>query len=953
MASACGLKFDVQITGDCSNSGSGGFSINIYGNAPDYVIQFISPTTDVYYLTGGATAYTFNSLSQGTYVFEVIDSCVSGGTPTVGSVYISSGTSVTCTGIQNTSNSLTNGAITAQTSNLYGQSYFYLYDFTTGYIKSGSSFTTAFTFNNLSASTYYVVADNGGGCTGQSETVIIKSSTTFDFGFYIVDDSGCDRYSGKVFVTGQTGVGPYSYLWTNGETTSSISGLSAGNYGVVVTDKDGATNRKNATVGTTKKLKVVNSIITPPSCYSDDGIAEIIIEGGTPPFTYQLSNGFTNVSFLRNIIINNLPANKYTITVTDAGLCNVKYLFSVTSEEGLTVTSVDVVNATCGSDNGEISVQIIGGTPAYNYVLIDSGGNRRTFSTIRTSHIFSNLFAGDYTLLVNDLGPCTYSGSVSVLSTNSFDFSVSTTDIIANSEYGEATIELTSGGVAPYVYNLSSKPQVKTTQSSFTFKNLEEGYYSISVTDSNNCTMYKNFSINYGIRVKFSLSAQKTQKGNDGKIEVYITEGKPPYQIEWSSNVNGQTGTSISNLSAGTYTVKITDSEGSVQTRSVDIQGTSLVSSYQTYNICDSNITNSGNVIKKGLQQMLKEGFYDLTVGDNNCVLNQGIFSAIVYLSGITTSSIFYTTESLNDFPSDNTFYDVVEQLLLSYDGVDSVIFKSNTNQILINTGCDNQTVSLIDSPVQVSVKIDYDITCQSCGGDSIPASYPLVVTDNSIYGFDPENRTFVPLPQSDEYTNALGIAINTSETKLWVLNIDGQTIFEYDVNSLVPYNIEYNRSITLSSTVSRDLISVDSSTLYSANDNSPYLSSIDLTNGNITNGIFLSVIPFTVVNYSMLINSLNNIIVITNDIDGFLYLRQYDKAGPLLVEVSLPATVGYTMYEHNSVFYLVDLGNYQVYSILTSSPYTLTPEFTIDPPVTTSIFIMSQINTYVTTNFT
>jgi hypothetical protein len=138
-----------------------------------------------------------------------------------------------------------------------------------------------------------------------------------------------------------------------------------------------------------------------------------------------------------------------------------------------------------------------------------------------------------------------------------------------------------------------------------------------------------------------------------------------------------------------------------------------------------------------------------------------------------------------------------------------------------------------------------------------------------------------------------------------------------------------------------------------SSNDSSNYLSSIDILSGNISNGIFLSVIPFTVLNNSILINSSNNIIAITNDVDGFQYLRQYNTSGVLQVEVSLPATVGYTMYEYNSVFYLVDLGNYQVYSILPTSPYTLTPEYILDTPTSTNSFLMSQINTYVTTNFT
>ena len=950
--SVCGLQYSLQISGDCNNSGSGGFTLSITGNAPDYVIQYISPTTDVVYLGNGVTEYTTNSLSSGTYVFEIYDACVISD-PSLVSLFISSGTSVTCTGIQNTNNSLRNGAITAQTSTIFGTPLFYLYDETNGYIKSGSSVVNSFIFQNLSGGTYYVIGNDGGGCTGRSESVIIKSSSTFNFGFYIVDDSGCGRNTGKVFVTGLTGNDPYTYLWGNGATTSSISGLTSGNYRVTVTDKDGVVVTKQATVNSVPKLGYVNAVITPPSCYADDGTINFIISGGTAPYNYELSNGEASVSFLQNIVIPNVTSGYYTMTVTDAGSCVIRQKFSVLAPKGFSVVSINKRNTICGTNQGLIQIQLVGGSPNYTYVLTDENNKQVTFTSSSPSQVFSNLYSGVYTLNISDLGPCTYSEVIEIESTTSFSINYEVTDTTCDNEFGSVTVEILGDGLPPYTYMLSGQPKVTKNSKTNTFSNLKEGTYLLSVTDSSGCTENQNLSVNSTTKLNFNLFTQKTKSGNDGKIDLYITDGTPPFTVTWGDNVSEQTGTTISNLSAGTYSVTVSDANGCTQYRTANVDGQNLISSYQTYNICNSNIVDSGEVTKKGLQQMLSEGFYDLTIGDNNCVLNQAIFTAIVNLSGVTTSTSFYTTESLNDFPPDNDFYNVVEQILSSIPGIDNVIFNSNTNQVTINTGCQNQTISLQDFDITVSVNINYDITCQSCGGTSIPASYPLVVTDSSIYGFDPENGTFVSLPQSDEYTNALGIAINSSETKLWVLNIDGQTIFEYDVNSLVPYDIEYNRSITLSSTVSRDLISIDSTTLYSANDNSSYLASIDITNGNITNGIFLSVIPFTVVNYSMLINSLNNIIVITNDIDGFLYLRQYDKTGPLQVEISLPATVGYTMYEHNSVFYLVDLGNYQVYSILTSSPYTLTPEFTIDPPVTTNIFIMSQINTYVTTNFT
>jgi hypothetical protein len=353
---------------------------------------------------------------------------------------------------------------------------------------------------------------------------------------------------------------------------------------------------------------------------------------------------------------------------------------------------------------------------------------------------------------------------------------------------------------------------------------------------------------------------------------------------------------------------------------------------------------------------MLKEGFYDLTATDNDCMLNQASFYVIVDLSGVTSQTLFYTSTSLNDFPFDNDFYYAAEQLLLDYPGVDSVFFSSQNNLVTINTGCGDQTVSLIDSPVTISLLIEYDITCVSCGGVSLEDYYPLVVTDDSIYAFDPEAKVFIELPSENEYTSAIGFARNYDNTKVWALDSSGSIVYEYDVNSLIPYSVSYNRTLTLSSNVSKDLILLNSDALLSSDDTSQYLASIDISTnvspGTVSQGIFLSTVPNTTVNNSILVNSINKTIVISVDITGLQYLRQYQKNGAIDVEILLPPSIGYTMYEYNGIFYIVDVGTYEVSSIQPSSPYTVTYEYTIEPPKSTINFIMSQIQTYVTTEF-
>lgn len=949
--SVCGLKYSLQVTGDCTNTGSGAFYLSITGNAPDYSIQYISPTTDVVYLGNGVTDYTSNSLSSGTYVFEIYDSCnVSG--PVLVSLYVSSGTCISCPTTQNTSNFLNNGAITAQTSNVFGTPYFYLYDSLDTYQSSATSISNTVIFQNLSANTYYVIGFDGGGCSGSSETVIIKSSTTFDYGFYIIDASSCLINSGKVYVTGLTGNGPYTYLWSNGETGSTISGLTNGSYRVSVTDSTGVEVVKTAIVNKTNKLGILNTTLTSPSCYSSDGEILVTISGGTAPFTYQLSNGFSNVSYSDFFNFTNLPSNYYTITVIDASFCTANYKLSLDSPYGFSVASIDVTNNICGNSQGKIDIQLLGGTPTYTFTLINSSGKSQTKNSRVPYYVFSNLATDTYTLEISDAGSCVYNELITINTTEKFNITSSVSDVTSNGNDGILFVELSDGGIPPYTYKVSGQPIIKTIDTSTIFNNLKVGNYLLSVTDSSGCTVEENFSVTSQTPVNFSTLVKNTSNGNDGKIEVYITEGKPPFSYTWDGILSGQTGSTVTNLTPGKYKLTITDSNGFTQTRQFDIGGSTNITSYQTYNVCDTNISDNQLIIKKGLEQMLKEGFFDLTYGDNNCNCNQSIFTVIVNLGQTSIESSFFTGSSLNEFPYDNDFYSEVENLLTTIPGVDSVTFNSNTNQMVVNTGCDDQSISLIDNPITVSVKIEYDITCQSCGGASVEGFFPIVEVGNQLFGFDPENNIFIELPSESEFTESLGIARNDYNTKMWVLDVGGNIIYEYDVISLIPYIVNYNRQINLSSTLSRGLVWLNDTTLLCGDDSSQYLMSININDGTVSPYLYLSPIPFVKVDNSVLVNNLGKVILVTNDVNNENRLRQYDTSGNLEVDILLPTSSGYTIYEFDNTFYVVEITTLQVSSINTSYPYSLTNEFILNISGTFTEFIMTQTSSIVTTNF-
>jgi hypothetical protein len=170
----------------------------------------------------------------------------------------------------------------------------------------------------------------------------------------------------------------------------------------------------------------------------------------------------------------------------------------------------------------------------------------------------------------------------------------------------------------------------------------------------------------------------------------------------------------VNSLSAGTYNLLIVDDNGCERTKTVSIGGNVEVSSYQVYNVCDSDLSNYGELLTKGPKQMLLEGFYELTTDDINCVLNETIFEASVTVSGITTTQEFYTGNTLNDYPTTGEWENVIETLLLGYDGIGSVTFNEDDNKMTISTDC-NSEVSLNDADVVINMVIYYDISCVSC----------------------------------------------------------------------------------------------------------------------------------------------------------------------------------------------------------------------------------------------
>ena len=203
--------------------------------------------------------------------------------------------------------------------------------------------------------------------------------------------------------------------------------------------------------------------------------------------------------------------------------------------------------------------------------------------------------------------------------------------------------------------------------------------------------------------------ATDATSGSNGMVESYISSGTPPFTYLWS---NGQTTPNITGLGKGDYTLTVTDVNGCVSQRTITVYGWDLVSSYQSYVICEDTFVDGGNV-KKGIKEMYVEGFFDSISNDFNCVLNSSIFIAQVTVDDEIKTSHFYYSNSLTDYPSDNLWFDTVTAILDTYSNIGDVIINYPNNTITINTNCDQE--SLHNSKVVVTLRIEYIISCEKC----------------------------------------------------------------------------------------------------------------------------------------------------------------------------------------------------------------------------------------------
>jgi uncharacterized protein (DUF2141 family) len=482
-----------------------------------------------------------------------------------------------------------------------------------------------------------------------------------------------------------------------------------------VTDAYGCTKSMEGSVTDVNVIGLGLITSVSPSCLQSNGSISLTITGGTAPFYYSASTGNVEISYGRTFSISGLSAGDYNFQVTDAGFCQTFAGTTLQTPGGITSVSVNNQNSTCSSTDGSIQISVVGGTTPYTYTLIYPSGAQTNINNSQTTQLFDGLGSGTYTVAVSDNSGCSYIQEITIITENKFTISTDVVSTSCNQNNGQVTIYSTTGGTMPLDYSVDGIFNViDTNLSAVTFNNLSAGTHTVSVTDSDGCTQTANILIPFSQRLDYSLFTTSCGSGDSGKITAFISSGEPPFSFNWSDNVpNEPQQIQVTGLTGGSYSLTVVDANGCTLSRNATITCNKNYASYQTY-VMGAEVFNITSPTKFGLLQMLNEGFFDLTTGNTSCDLISATFTAKVSVNpaGLTAQQEFFTSTSLVQAPSDNTWYNTVKSLLLSIPGVGNVTIDQLNNQITIETSRNN--TSLEGQEIVLDLVIVYDIICLS-----------------------------------------------------------------------------------------------------------------------------------------------------------------------------------------------------------------------------------------------
>lgn len=404
----------------------------------------------------------------------------------------------------------------------------------------------SFTYDAPGTYTVTLIIEKGTDC---ADTATLEITIDNEIDFTVTPTMTLCNGSADGSATVDPSDGTYAYEWSTGDTDMEIEGLTAGTYWVEATNALGCIDTAYFTVDEPGVLDATFTI-TNPSCFEGlDGSVTVNPVGGTAPYTYSwVFPSSTDPT------ISDLGAGTYTVTVTDANGCAITLDVTLIQPSELFLTLSLVTNVSCNGDaDGSATVAPVGGAGGYTIEWLGIG---------ETGFSAEGLVAGSYIVEVTDANGCQAFLVVEITEPEPLlvDLIILAEETCSDGN-GSAYANVSGGvGLLTYVWDPESGDTEVATD-------LSSGTVGVLVTDENGCQAEGSVFIPDNVTGTASIGTQTPVScagGNDGSAEVVMTGGTGPFTYEWSC---GCPDTSyVDELSAGPYTVTVTDANGCVET---------------------------------------------------------------------------------------------------------------------------------------------------------------------------------------------------------------------------------------------------------------------------------------------------------------------------------------------------------------------------------------------------
>lgn len=389
----------------------------------------------------------------------------------------------------------------------------------------------------------------------------------------------------SVQVSGTTGAVRYNWA-PSGGTSATATGLSAGVYTVTVSDAVCEGTLQTFTITAPPALTAVASH-TDITCFgASDGLADVVVSGGTTPYSYTWSPSGGSAS-----IASGLSAGNYINTIADARGCTTTASVAILEPTALAISATSASLSCFGGSSGSATVTVSGGTGPYTYDWLPGAPSGDG------TPVVTGLTAGTWTCNATDSRSCTITTTISIAAPTALSSVTTATNVSCFGAFtGVANVSV-SGGTSGYTYTWSPAGGSATTATG-----LAAGNYSVAIADANGCTTNTTVNISQpasGLTTTISATNVLCFGNVTGSATVTASGGAGSYTYLWST---AATTSVIAGEASGVKTVTVTDANGCTSVSSTTItQPSALTTSTAVANVlCFGNATGSATVTASG-----------------------------------------------------------------------------------------------------------------------------------------------------------------------------------------------------------------------------------------------------------------------------------------------------------------------------------------------------------------